>query len=197
VIARLSGKIVEKLEDRIVLDVAGVGYEVFLPTSSLARVGPAGTALVVQVVTHVREDALQLYGFLTRDEKGLFETVTAVSGVGPRLGMALLSGLDPGALRRAVQERDVAALTRVPGVGRKTAERLIVDLRDRVGDGGEDAGAAGGPASSFQDAVTALVTLGYPRTQAVRAVREAAGELAPDAAVEELVRRALGRLVTV
>jgi Holliday junction DNA helicase RuvA len=196
-IARLSGKIVEKLEDRLVLDVAGVGYEVFLPTSSLARVGPAGTPLVVHVVTHVREDALQLYGFLTRDEKGLFETVTGVSGVGPRLGMALLSGLEPSALRRAVQERDVAALTRVPGIGRKTAERLIVDLRDRVGEGGEESGLAGGPASPFQDAVTALVTLGYPRPLAVRAVREAGGELPPDAAVEDLVRRALGRLVSV
>lgn len=196
-IARLSGKVVEKLEDRVVLDVGGVGYEVFLPTSSLARVGPAGTVVVVHTVTHVREDALQLYGFLTRDEKSLFETVTGVSGVGPRLGLALLSGLEPGALRRAVQERDVAALVRVPGVGRKTAERLIVDLRDRVGDPGDDIASIGGPASPFQDAVTALVTLGYPRPHAVRAVREAAGELAPDAAVEDLVRRSLSRLVSV
>lgn len=195
-IARLSGKVVDKLADRIILDVHGVGYEIFVPASSLARIGPSGTALVVHTVTHVREDALLLFGFLAVDDKQLFETLTAVSGVGPKLALAILSGLSPKALRRAVVQRDLAALTAISGIGRKTAERLMVELRDRVGDGDEGESGPGGEASPFQDAVTALITLGYARPQAVSAVREAAGGLPPDAAPEQLVRRALGRLVS-
>ncbi|HEX7878989.1 MAG TPA: Holliday junction branch migration protein RuvA [Candidatus Eisenbacteria bacterium] len=195
-IARLAGKVIDKLADRIVLDVNGVGYEVFMPATSLARIGAAGSSLVVHTVTHVREDALLLFGFLAFDEKHLFETLTGVSGVGPKLALAILSGLTPAALRGAVARRDLAALTQVSGIGRKTAERLLVELRDRVG---EDVGGeldASGEATPFQDAVTALITLGYARPQAVSAVRDAAGELAPDAAPEHLVRRALGRLVS-
>ena len=195
-IARLSGKIVDKLADRIVLDVNGVGYEVFLPASSLARLGPAGASLVVHTVTHVREDALLLFGFLAVDDKHLFETLTGISGVGPKLALALLSGLSPKALRQAVAQRDLAALTAISGIGRKTAERLLVELRDRVGDADEGSSGLIGEASPFQDAVTALITLGYARPQAVSAVREAAGGLPPDAAPEQLVRRALGRLVS-
>ena len=194
-IARLSGRVVDKSADRLVLDVNGVGYEIFVPASSLARIGAAGSALVVHTVTHVREDALQLFGFLDVDEKRLFETLTAVSGVGPKLALALLSGLAPAALRRAVSQRDIAALTAISGIGRKTAERLLVELRDRVGDSvGDDS--PGADATPFQDAVTALITLGYARPQSVSAVREAAGELPPDAAPEQLVRRALSRLVS-
>jgi len=156
----------------------------------------ATIALTVHTVTHVREDALLLFGFLAVDDKQLFETLTAVSGVGPKLALALLSGLSPKALRRAVVQKDLAALTAISGIGRKTAERLMVELRDRVGDGMEGESEPGGEASSFQDAVTALITLGYARPQAVSAVREAAGGLPPDAAPEQLVRRALGRLVS-
>lgn len=195
-IARLSGKVIDKLADRIVLDVNGVGYEVFMPATSLARIGPAGSSLVVHTVTHVREDALLLFGFLAFDEKHLFETLTGVSGVGPKLALAVLSGLTPAALRGAVARRDLAALTAVSGIGRKTAERLLVELRDRVGDGAPGELDTSGEATPFQDAVTALITLGYARPQAVSAVRDAAGELAPDAAPEQLVRRALGRLVS-
>lgn len=196
-IARLSGRLLEKLEDRVIVDVGGVGYEVFAPGSTLTRLPAAGAAVVLHTVTHVREDALQLYGFVTPDEKHLFESVTAVGGVGPKLGLAILSGLNPAAFRRAILERNLTALTGISGIGRKTAERLVVELRDRLGGeaGDADLGAdGGGESSTLQDAVAALVTLGYPRLQAVKAVRDSTAEVKPGAAVDVLVRRALGRL---
>lgn len=194
-IARLSGRLLEKLEDRVIVDVGGVGYEVFAPGSTLTRLPAAGGPVVLHTVTHVREDALQLYGFATPDEKHLFESVTAVGGVGPKLGLAILSGLNPAAFRRAIVERNLAALTGISGIGRKTAERLVVELRDRLGGGDDDAGpGTDGEPSPVQDAVAALVTLGYPRPQAVKAVRESATEIKPGAGVDMLVRRALGRL---
>lgn len=193
-IARLTGRVAEKLPDRVVLDVNGVGYEVWAPGSTLSRVGPVGSALILHTVTHVREDVLQLYGFLTIDEKRLFESVTSVSGIGPKLGLAVLSALSPTEFRRAILERNLAALTGISGVGRKTAERMIVDLRDKLGDGAEPGPAETGTPSVFQDAVTALVTLGYPRPSAVRAVREALEALGGDPPVEDVVRRALGQM---
>ena len=195
-IARLAGRVAEKLEDRLVLDVNGVGYEVFAPGSTLSRVGPVGTALTLHTVLHVREDALQLYGFITIDEKRLFGSVTAVSGIGPKLGLAILSGLSPADFRRAVVENDVSALTAVTGIGRKTAQRLVVELRDNMTAEPEPPGDGGAGPSTFQDAVTALVTLGYPRATAVRAVRQALDGPEPVTRVEDVVRRALGQIAT-
>jgi holliday junction DNA helicase RuvA len=194
VIARLTGRVAEKLEDRVILDVNGVGYEVFAPGSTLSRVGPVGSALILHTVTHVREDVLQLYGFLSVDEKRLFESVTSVSGIGPKLGLAVLSALSPADLRRAVVEKNLAALTGISGVGRKTAERLVVELRDRLGEGTALGPAVVGTPSVFQDSVTALVTLGYPRAAAVRAVRDAIDALGGDPPVEDVVRKALGQM---
>lgn len=191
-IARLTGRVVEQLADRVVLDVGGVGYEVLAPGSTLSRVGPAGTLLTLHTVLHVREDALQLFGFATVDEKRLFESVTTVSGIGPKLGLAILSGVSPADFRRAVVENDLSALTAVSGIGRKTAQRLVVELRDGLTTEPEPVGGAG--PSVFQDAVTALVTLGYPRATAVRAVRQAMDGPEPITRVEEVVRRALGRI---
>ena len=193
-IARLTGRVAEKLEDRVILDVNGVGYEVFAPGSTLSRVGPVGTALILHTVTHVREDVLQLYGFLSVDEKRLFESVTSVSGIGPKIGLAVLSALAPPEFRRAILEKNLGALTGISGVGRKTAERLVVELRDRMGEGLALGPAVVGTPSVFQDAVTALVTLGYPRAAAVRSVREAIDALEGDPPVEDVVRKALGQL---
>jgi Holliday junction DNA helicase RuvA len=193
-IARLTGRVAEKLEDRLIVDVNGVGYEVFTPGSTLTRVGALGTAIILHTVTHVREDVLQLYGFLTVDEKRLFESVTAVSGIGPKLGLAILSALSPADFRRAILEKNLAALTGISGVGRKTAERLVVELRDRLADGTSVGPVEVGTPSVFQDAVTALVTLGYPRPSAVRAVRQAIEDLGGDPVVEEVVRKALGQM---
>jgi holliday junction DNA helicase RuvA len=194
VIARLTGRVAEKLEDRVILDVNGVGYEVFAPGSTLSRVGPVGTALILHTLTHVREDVLQLYGFLSVDEKRLFESVTSVSGIGPKLGLAILSALSPADFRRAIVEKNVPALTGISGVGRKTAERLVVELRDKMGEGAALGPAVVGTPSVFQDAVTALVTLGYPRPAAVRAVRDAIDGLGGDPPVEDVVRKALGQM---
>lgn len=195
-IARLTGRVAEKLEDRVVLDVNGVGYEILAPGSTLSRVGPVGTTLTLHTVLHVREDALQLVGFVTVDEKRLFESVTAVTGIGPRLGLAILSALTPAQFRRAVVENDIPALTGVSGIGRKTAQRLVVELRDGLTAEPGPAGPDGAEPSMFQDAVTALVTLGYPRATAVRAVRQALDGPDPLSRVEDVVRRALGQIAS-
>jgi holliday junction DNA helicase RuvA len=195
-IARLAGRVAEKLEDRVVLDVNGVGYEILAPGSTLSRVGPVGTALTLHTVLHVREDALTLFGFITIDEKKLFESVTAVTGIGPKLGLSILSALSPADFRRAVVENDLSALTGVSGIGRKTAQRLVVELRDSLSLEPMPAGAEGVGPSIFQDAVTALVTLGYPRATAVRAVRQVLDGSEPLARVEDVVRRALGQIAT-
>ncbi len=192
-IARLTGKILEVGDDRIVLDVNGVGYAVFAPASTLRKAGAAGSVLTLHTHMNVREDAIQLYGFASADEKGLFESVIAVSGIGPKLGLAVLSGLTPAEFRRAVLDNNVTALTAITGVGRKTAQRLIMELRDRM-TGGTDPGpeSGRGDTSAFQDAVTALVTLGYPRPTAVKAVRGAVDAAGDAASVEDLIRKALG-----
>lgn len=194
-IARLKGIVVERLSDAVILDVAGVGYHVHAPTSTLDHVGPAGSALTLHTVMKApREDAPQLYGFITGDERALFERITAVSGVGPRLGLAVLSGLSPAVFRRAVLGRDLAALTAISGIGRKTAERLVVELRDRFTQEPAPLATSGRDSSTFQDAVTALVTLGYPRPLAVSAVTDALDSLHAEPRVEDVVRKALGRI---
>lgn len=195
-IARLSGRVVERAGDSLVIDVNGVGYLVHVPASTLDHVGPVGAALTLHTVMRApREETPQLFGFATREEKEIFERITQVNGVGARLGLAVLSGLSPAAFRRAVLDRNLVALTAISGIGRKTAERLVVELRDRLAQEPAPPAADGTVASSaFQDAVTALVTLGYPRPLAVRAVTEVLEGLGGDVRVEDVVRKALGRL---
>lgn len=196
-IARLTGRVAERAGDSLVLDVNGVGYLVHVPVSTLDHVGPVGAALTLHTVMRApREETPQLFGFATREEKEIFERVTNVNGVGPRLGLAVLSGLSPAAFRRAVLDRNIPALTAISGIGKKTAERLVVELRDRLAQEPlpPEAGGGAGESSAFQDAVTALVTLGYPRPLAVRAVTDVLETLGADARVEDVVRKALGRL---
>lgn len=195
-IARLSGRVAERSGDSLVIDVNGVGYLVHVPTSTLDHVGPVGAALTLHTVMRApREETPQLFGFATREEKEIFERITQVNGVGARLGLAVLSGLSPAAFRRAVLDRNLVALTAISGIGKKTAERLVVELRDRLAQEPAPPAADGTTASSaFQDAVTALVTLGYPRPLAVRAVTEVLEGFGSDLRVEDVVRKALGRL---
>ena len=195
-IARLSGRVAERSGDSLVIDVNGVGYLVHVPASTLDHVGPVGAALTLHTVMRApREETPQLFGFATREEKEIFERITQVNGVGARLGLAVLSGLSPAAFRRAVLDRNLVALTAISGIGKKTAERLVVDLRDRLAQEPAPPAADGTAASSaFQDAVTALVTLGYPRPLAVRAVTEVLEGFGSDLRVEDVVRKALGRL---
>src|SRR5690606_9764393 len=164
VIARITGTLVEKHVQRLIVDVRGVGYEVLVPLSTMYAVGDAGTEVTLRIHTHVREDALQLFGFLTPLEQTLFERLITVSGIGPKLALSVLSGIETNDLVQAIRSGDVARLTRTPGVGRKTAERIVVDLKDRLEDaavGATDEVTPGG--SVRDDLLSALQNLGYQR----------------------------------
>lgn len=201
-IAYLEGVLREKEPTRVVLDVSGVGYEVSIPLSTFYDLPDEGKTVALRVHTHVREDALQLFGFHTARERGVFELLLRTSGVGPKLAQAILSGIAPSDLLDAIEGGDVALLCAVPGVGRKTAERLVVDLRDRVKDlrAPGEGGAPERPATGVRgdgrddDAVSALVNLGYSANAAERAVARAGGELDDESTLEDLIRTALRRV---
>ena len=189
-IGSLRGRITAKSPPQLTVEVAGVGYELEAPMSTFYHLPSAGAE--VQLLTHlvVREDAHVLYAFATEDERRLFRALIRVSGVGPKIALALLSGISVSAFAQCVQNEDVAALTRVPGVGRKTAERLIVEMRDRLKAQAESAAAAAAPAGSSaeSEAYGALVALGYRPAEATRLLK-AAGP--GTHSTEELIRRAL------
>jgi len=163
VIAHLSGALLEKHLQRLVIDVGGVGYDVHVPLSTFYAAGEPGSSVRLRVHTHVRDDAIQLFGFMTALELVLFERLIGVSGIGPKVALAVLSGIEPHELVRAIRSGDVARLTRIPGIGRKTAERLIVELKDRLPEGAEphvdDAVPAGDDVRA--DVLSALANLGY------------------------------------
>jgi Holliday junction DNA helicase RuvA len=165
VIARLVGTLVEKQVQRIVIDVSGVGYAVLVPLSTFYAVGDEGTNVTLRIHTHVREEALQLFGFATMLEQDLFERLITVSGIGPKLALAVLSGIESAELVKAIRQSDIARLTRTPGVGRKTAERLVVELKDRLPQSatGDDDLRIDTPGTLRDDVLSALVNLGYPR----------------------------------
>jgi Holliday junction DNA helicase RuvA len=193
-IGHLRGKLLAVAPSRLLLDVGGVGYEVQIPLSTYYEVQrkSVGEAAELFVHTHVREDAIVLFGFRTEHEKRLFELLITVSGVGPRLAQTVLSGLSPEDLVAALAAGDVRRLQGVPGIGKKTAERLIIDLRDRLGDFvTEETRAAAPPADS--DLVSALLSLGYKATAAERAVSSVAREN-PEASFADLLRLALKQL---
>jgi Holliday junction DNA helicase RuvA len=196
VIAYLEGVLREKQPTRAVLDVHGVGYEVLIPLSTFAELPDEGKTVALRIHTHVREDALLLYGFRSARERAVFEMLLRTSGVGPRIALAILSGLEPDELLAAIEAGDVARLRRVPGVGQKTAERIVVDLRDRAGEllatqTARRAPAAGG--ERLEEARSALENLGYGRAEAERAIEAAARELDAGAPLEDLLRAALRR----
>ncbi len=191
-IARLAGTLLETHLPRLIVDVGGVGYEVLVPLSTLYAAGDPGAAVILRIHTHVREEALQLYGFATPLEQALFERLIAVSGIGPKLALAVLSGSEPQALVAAVRGNDLARLTRIPGVGKKTAERMIIDLRDRLP---EDASAPAEAAPSESggvrdDILSALTNLGYQR-HAVEKTVDAVIRRAPASEFEPLLREVL------
>src|SRR5215510_5794736 len=132
VIAHLRGRILDKHPNRLVVDVNGVGYDVFVPLSTFYGLGDAGSDVTLRIHTHVREDALALYGFATPLEQDLFERLIAIGGIGPKLALAVLSGIEPNELMRAIERGDVARLTNSPGIGKKTSSRIVLHLRDRL-----------------------------------------------------------------
>jgi len=184
VISFLEGTLVEKGGDRVVLAAGGVGYEVLVPAQALARLPATGRVARVYTRLQVRDDAMVLYGFASVDERAAFDLLVSVSGVGPKMALAVLSLLSPDSLRRAVTAGDLDALTLVPGVGKKVAGRIVLDLKDRMGVGG-DLGASG-PLAEVREA---LLALGLSAQEA----RDALVALGPDGErpVEELLRDAL------
>jgi Holliday junction DNA helicase RuvA len=192
-IAHLTGKILEKHANMAVIDVAGVGYEVTIPLSTFYELGEAGSEASLRVHTHVREDAIQLFGFKSGRERDLFLRLVSVQGVGPKLAITMLSGMSADEMVLAIRKEDLARLTGIPGVGRKTAERLVVELRDKVSDLGGESKTVGGslPTDSvFDDALSALINLGYQRPAAEKALNAAAKE-GTEITVQKLLRRSL------
>jgi len=200
VIAHLRGKISEKHPNRIVVDVNGVVYDVFVPLSTFYGLGEPGADVGLRIHTHVREDALNLYGFATLIEQELFERLISVSGIGPKVALAVLSGIEPQELVRAIERGDHARLTAIPGVGKKTSERIVLELKDRLPRSAAAvpaAGAALSEASAVRDDVlSALVNLGYHRPLAEKAVDAAVKALGPssDAGFERTLKQALREL---
>ena len=193
-IALLRGQLLEKHPSRLIVDVHGVGYDVQVPVSTFYQAGDTGGSVTLRIHTHVREDQIALFGFATALEHDLFERLIAVNGIGPKLALSVLSGIESADFVRAVEQGDVTRLTRIPGVGRKTAERMTLELRDRLPklDAAAPVAApeAGGPRG---DVASALVNLGYQRPAADKAI-EAALKDAPAAGFEDLLRRALRHL---
>ena len=163
-IAHLTGTVLEKHVPRLVVDVAGIGYEVLVPMSTYYNVGDPGARVALRIHTHVREDAIQLFGFHTPLEIDLFERLIAVSGIGPKVALSVLSGIEPPELVRAVRQADLARLVRIPGIGRKTAERLVLELKDKLpAPAAEETPADTADSGVRDDLLSALANLGYQR----------------------------------
>ncbi len=203
-IAHLSGTLLSKNPNSVIVDVSGVGYEVNIPVSTFYELEDTGTNIKLRIYTHVKEDALQLYGFKTARERELFINFISVSGIGPKLGIALLSGMSADELIASIKTNNLARLTLIPGVGKKTAERLIVDLREKMtalsaAQGEEDTGARPGTAdASIEDSVrsqalSGLMNLGYQRSAAEKAIDAALSE-GGDVSVESVLKRSLRKL---
>jgi Holliday junction DNA helicase RuvA len=203
-IGRLRGTVAECRPGRLLLEVGGVGYTVQISLSTFyALSAEPGVEATLHVHTHVREDALQLFGFATLEERAAFELLIGISGVGPRLALAILSGIGVDELGQAVAQQDRARLQSIPGVGKKTAERVLLELRDKMPReapariSGQEAVAAGaGPDGEIhEDAVSALVNLGFAKEKASRAVERALEQMGEETGLERLLRASLGRLV--
>jgi len=197
VIAHLRGRISEKHPNRVIVDVGGVGYDVLVPLSTFYGLSEAGGDIALRIHTHVREDALQLFGFATVLEQELFERLISVSGIGPKVALGVLSGIEPQELIRAIERGDLARLTAIPGVGKKTSERIVLELKDRLPRVPEAAVAAGleSPVESAlqDDVVSALVNLGYHRPLAEKAFASAI-RIVPDSGFERTLKQALREL---
>jgi Holliday junction DNA helicase RuvA len=202
-IAHLSGTLRAKHATSVIVDVGGVGYEVTIPVTTFYDLGEPNSPVQLRIYTHVREDALQLFGFRTERERELFTLLISVSGIGPKSAVAMLSGMSADEIVTAIRQNNYARLTSIPGVGRKTAERLVIELRDKMaqlsGPALEQelaAGASGSPQSEDalrEDTLAALLQLGFPKPAAEKAINGAMQE-GGDLSVETLLRRSLRQL---
>jgi len=202
-IAHLSGRLIDRHATSVVLDVGGVGYEVTIPVTTFYDLEEAGQTVSLRIYTHVREDTLQLFGFKTLRERELFQMLISVSGIGPKSAVAMLSGMSADEIVTAIRQNNYARLTSIPGVGRKTAERLVIELRDKMAAlsspaleqeiaAGAD-GAAQSADSLREDTLAALLQLGFPKPAAEKAITNATQE-GGDLSVETLLRRSLRQL---
>jgi Holliday junction DNA helicase RuvA len=193
-IGHLRGTILEKHPNQVIVESAGVGYEVQIPISTYTALAEPGASAALRIYTHVREDALLLFGFATPEEKALFERLISVSGIGPKLAITVLSGLPTADLVAAIRNSDVGHLVRIPGVGKKTAERMVLELKDKlagIDTTGKSAAAAGPPLSALErDVLSALQNLGCSRAAAEDALRKVKERGVP-AEFEPLFRAAL------
>ena len=195
-IAYLEGKLIEKNPTHVILEVNGVGYSVNIPVSTFSNLGETGQVVKVLTYQHVREDELKLFGFSTKPEKELFELLISVNGVGPKVALGILSFLSVEEFQRAVLKEDLDVLTSIAGIGKKTAQRLIVELKEKLSkvDLGAERVVEGAKVASipaFDEAVLALVSLGYTKYDAKKALERVAQEVKEVLPLEELIKRAL------
>jgi Holliday junction DNA helicase RuvA len=193
-IAHLRGRLIAKRPNQAIVEAGGVGYDVTISVPTYSGLPGLGEEVALHIHTHVREDLIGLYGFLQPAEKQLFERLLVVSGIGPKLAITILSGMTAGDLASAIRSGDVARLTRIPGIGRKTAERMALELRDKLEDFADGAAppAPGSPVE--QDVLSALLNLGYQRTLAERALQAAARQRPQASGFDELFRETLAAL---
>ena len=196
-ISYIRGELVSVEEEKAIVDVGGVGYGIFMPAQSMGKLPPIHSEVKLHTYLHIKEDAMQLYGFLTRDDLKVFKLVIGVSGIGPKGALNILSNLSADDLRFAVLSNDVKAISAAQGIGKKTAEKLIIELKDKLSMddvlehiAAEEDVVSGVQNNSVQaEAVQALVALGYGNTEALRAVRQA--EVMPDSSVEDILKQSL------
>ena len=194
-ISQLSGKLLEKQPPSLVIDVQGIGYEVLAPMNTFYHLPEIGSDITLYTQLIVREDAHTLYGFHNQPERSLFRALIKVNGVGPKLALSILSGIEAGAFVQCLQQNDTSTLVRIPGVGKKTAERLIIEMRDKVKDWASDLSLdkALAPTQASDDAVSALLSLGYKQKEAERAISKVH---AVGLSSEALIKLALHSMLT-
>lgn len=194
-IASIRGELISKGADRVIVDVAGVGYELFVPAIALDKLPDAGSQVSLRTYLHVREDAMQLFGFQTEEEKSLFETLIGISGIGPRLAVSIMSVFPVETFKKAVATTDVAAITTIPGIGQKGAKRIILELQEKLITSEDEGVPEGLPATQAQmlkEAKQALIILGYTSSEAGRAIDDY--PFADDTKVEQVITYGLKSL---
>jgi len=197
-ISHLKGTLSHKSPVSLVVDVNGVGYQVFTSLTTYYALPEPGDAVFLKIHTHVREDAFKLFGFITDEEKTIFEKLISISKVGPKLALSILSGMPPQDLMTAIMENDVARISTIPGVGKKTAERLTLELKDKLSDITVEFSPGGGgpvsPGGVLDDAVSALVNLGYKKQQAEKALKSVWEQNGKNHSLEDLIKESLNVL---
>ena len=196
-IAHLTGKLTHKSPVAIIVDVNGVGYQVFVPLSTFYALPELESKISLGIHTHMREEALKLFGFYTIDEKRIFEKLITINKVGPKLALTILSGMPPADILSTIDSNDIVKLSTIPGIGRKTAERLILEMRDKLDGLSLDFVVTKDPGPEkglFDDALSALVNLGYKKSQAEQTLKKVYAEKVGDTSIENLIKDSLNLL---